>query len=82
MPSTSNPTSMVPLRIERNHCNLSEAPHSISAHRTVLTIAQGVIRTYIAGNTPPTPEVVAEGLLHNETWAYYPDDKPRRWDTR
>ncbi|KFM22999.1 hypothetical protein F751_0357 [Auxenochlorella protothecoides] len=39
---------------------------------------KGVIRTYIAGNTPPTPEVVAEGLLHNETWAYYPDDKPRR----
>ena len=40
--------------------------------------AQGLMRTYIATNRPPSSYNLAEGKLNNETWAHYPDVKPLR----
>ena len=37
------------------------------------TWVQG-IRTVIASSSNATQEHVAEGLLHNETWVYYPGE--------
>lgn len=39
---------------------------------------QGTMRTFIANNVPPPKSVIDEGLLHNETWGWYPDDVPKR----
>ena len=43
-----------------------------------LNCVQGLMRTYIATNRPPSSYNLAEGKLNNETWAHYPDDKPLR----
>lgn len=41
------------------------------------TAPQG-IRTFIATNVKPSPELIEEGKRHNETWAHYADDQPLR----
>ena len=43
------------------------------------SLRQGKIRSYIALNVPPSEKILEEGRLHNETWSYYPDDRPRRY---
>ena len=36
------------------------------------------MRTFVAGNTPPSDTQIEEGKLFNETWSFYPDDVPLR----
>eukprot|EP00891_Asterochloris_glomerata_P009889 jgi/Astpho2/9889/fgenesh1_pg.00152_%23_12_t len=36
------------------------------------------MRTFVAGNTPPSDTQVEEGKRFNETWSFYPDDVPLR----
>ena len=41
---------------------------------------QGVMRTFIANNGPPPEDIIQEAASHNETWSWYPDDAPKRWE--
>ena len=38
------------------------------------------MRVYIASNSTPSEAELEEGRKHNETWATYPDDHPKRQD--
>lgn len=52
------------------------------AHLTVAKASRiwrkGIMRTFIAHSDPPPQEVIEEAAMNNETWSWYPDDKPKR----